>query len=43
MSNPKDFEGTDQDYKELARQVQADAGVHVPSTPSKESLKEGVE
>lgn len=42
MTNPKDFQGTDAEFKELARQVQADAA-HVPSEPSAESLAEGVE
>jgi hypothetical protein len=43
VTNPKDFQGTDKEFKELAKQVQADAGVHTPSTPSKQSLAEGVE
>lgn len=44
MTNPKDFKGTDAEFKELARQVQADsAAAEKQNKPSDESFKEGAE
>lgn len=44
MADPKDFQGTDKEFKELAKQVQKDSeDKHKQEKPSAESLAEGVE
>lgn len=39
MTNPKDFEGTDQDFRDLAKQVQEDANERAKRGTGEESVE----
>lgn len=39
MTNPRDFEGTDADFKELAKQVQEDANEAAKRGTGQESVE----